>query len=289
MAARGDIAGARKILSAAHEKWKNHEQLAVFAESAEELAAPRLSALGGAGPFGLTVVSDLDDEPLKKLLARLSPYTERIRYWLPELGKKLDGTIAIYATPTGYLRAAVLVAADSLDNVAGMFLPAGIGGGRSVIACRAFGEDELLRTLAHELWHLAISTTKHSDMEPWLNEGMAVYISAGQLREGSLRFATLPTEFGAASTDLATALADSTAAQAALEAGIARFYLPGTQRMNYAMAWALVWYHAEQDLASERSLRVLLSGDAAARATLKNGLAQLMPRVAKALKDRKVQ
>ncbi len=289
LAAKGDIAGARKVLAAARDKWKSHEQLAAFAESAQELIEPELAAFSGTGPLGVTVLSDLDSEPLKKLLSRLAPYVERIRYWLPELAPKLEGRMAIYATPTGYLRAAVLVAGDSLDNVAGMFLPAGIGGQRSVLACRAFGEDELVRTLAHELWHLAVSTTAKAAMEPWLNEGMAVYISAGQLREGSLRFASLPSEFSAASADLAGALADNTAAQAALEAGFARFYLPGAQRMNYAMAWALVWYHAEQDMASERTLRALLAGDETARAALKNNLAQLMPRVAKALKDRKLQ
>lgn len=289
MAARGEIAQAAQALADAKAKWPKHEAIALFAESARELIEPQtLAQVEIEGPFGLSILSDVDQAVLAKLIARLKPFTERIRYWLPTLAKTLPGSIAIYSTPTGYLRAALLVAGDSLDNVAGMFLPAGLGGARSVIACRAFGEDELVRTLAHELWHLAVSTTEHADMEPWLNEGLAVYLSAGTLRSGVFGFGTLPAEFNDCAAEIAKALEDPARAAAAMDAGFERFYLPGEQRLNYAMGWALAWFLAEQDMASARTLSELIAAKPGARKTLKDALPQYLPRIAKALKDRKI-
>ncbi|CAG0994065.1 hypothetical protein PLCT2_02642 [Planctomycetaceae bacterium] len=291
LAARGEMVKAYRTLENASLKWPKHEQLKAFAQSAREL-------LGGdtlgkplteiQGPFGLTLLSDLQDDTLLKVLKRLEPFAAKIAYWLPSLAAKLEGVIAIYSTPTAYLRAALLVAGDSLDNVAGMFLPAGFDGKRSVIACRAFGEDELVRTLAHELWHLAVSTTEQAMMEPWLNEGMAVYISAGKVREGVMSYRDLPTEFASFTTEISKAMTSLEAAQSAMDAGLERFYLPGEQRMNYSIAWALVWFYAEQDMASARALRELLSAVPGSRKVLRDSLGQLLPRIAKALKDRKM-
>ena len=291
LAARGEILKSYQVLERAQLKWGEHEQLKAFAESARELLGG--DTLGKPqteihGPFGLTLLSDLEDDSLRKALKRLEPFLAKIAYWLPDLAAKLEGVIAIYSTPTAYLRAALLVAGDSLDNVAGMFLPAGFEGKRSVIACRAFGEDELVRTLAHELWHLAVSTTAQATMEPWLNEGMAVYLSAGSVREGVMGYRDLPTEFLSFAPDMAKTLANLEAAQGTMDAGLERFYLPGEQRMNYAVGWALVWFHAEQDMASARALRELLAAKPTARQALRDSLAQLLPRIAKALKDRKM-
>lgn len=291
LAARGEVSRAYRVLDSAQLLWSKHEQLKAFAESASELlASDTLGPPHGEilGPFGLTLRSDLDDAVLLKVLKRLEPFAAKIAYWLPDLAAKLDGVIAIYSTPTDYLRAALIVAGDSLDNVAGMFLPVGFGGKRSVIACRAFGEDELVRTLAHELWHLAVSTTSQAAMEPWLNEGMAVYLSSGKVSEGVTSYRHLPTEFSLFAADLALALASPDAARGAIGSGFERFYLPGEQRQNYALAWALVWFYAEQDMASARALRDLLSAKPDARKTLSDSLAQLLPRISKALKDRKL-
>ncbi len=289
-AARGHMAQAARDLAAAHSRWPEHGALGAFAASAEELASPAdMTRLSRPGPLGLTVVSDLHEAALDKLLSRLGPYMDRIRHWLPGLAKELEGTIAVYATPTGYLRAALLVAGESLDNVAGMFLPLGIGGGPSVVACRAFGEDELVRTLVHELWHLAVHSLKGNSMAPWLNEGMAVYLSAGQIdKDGTLRFGRLPSEFSRMAEELMDALKDPQAARRALGAGLDSFYSPDVQRMNYALAWALVWYHGEHSVAQEKFLRGLLAGDAATLGQLQEGLHELLTAAAKALKERKL-
>ena len=291
LAARGEISRAYRVLDSAQLLWNKHEQLKAFAESASELlASDTLGPPSGEihGPFGLTLRSDLDDAVLLKVLKRLEPFAAKIAYWLPDLAAKLDGVIAIYSTPTDYLRAALIVAGDSLDNVAGMFLPAGFGGKRSVIACRAFGEDELVRTLAHELWHLAVSTTSQAAMNPWLNEGMAVYLSGGRVRDGIMGYRDLPTEFTSFAPEIAAALSSPEAAQSAMDASLERFYLPAEQRVNYAMGWTLVWICAEQDMASARTLRELLAGKQDAAKALKDSLPQLLPRIAKALKDRKM-
>ena len=125
-------------------------------------------------------------------------------------------------------------------------------------------------------------------MEPWLNEGMAVYISAGKVREGVMSYRDLPTEFTSFSTEISKAMSSLEAAQSAMDAGLERFYLPGEQLMNYSMAWALVWFFAEQDMASARALRELLSAAPGSRKALRDSLGQLLPRIAKALKDRKM-
>lgn len=291
LAAKGNIEGAQKVLSAGRARWPKHEQLAAFAESSDELVAPRgLSQLGIAGPLGVTIVSDMNESTLKKLLERLGPFVERIRQWLPGLGRELSGTLAVYNSPTDYLRAALLLAGDSLDNVAGMFLPAGFGGRRSVIACRAFGEAELLKTLVHELWHLAVSSTANAAKMPaWLNEGMAVYLSAGEVgKDKSLTYSQLPSEFVTIRESVKIGLDDVKASELALGAALTAFYVPNSQRMNYAMAWALVWYHAQSGMTEEKLLRSLIAGDSEAHEKLAKSLPELLPRIKKALQERKM-
>jgi tetratricopeptide (TPR) repeat protein len=290
LAARGDIAGASRTLSEANARWPRHEQLAAFAQSAQELCAPSLDVVIAQGPLGLTLLSDLDAMTLNRLLDRLKPYIERLKSWLPDSRAGLEGSIAIYAGPTDYLRAALLVAGDGLDNVAGMFLGAGIGGKHSVIACRVFGEEELLRTLVHELWHLAVSQTPGGAQLPaWLNEGMAVYLSAADLtRDRTLTFNALPSEFARLKKELDGALGDTKASKDAFEASRGQFYAPGKQRLNYALAWAMVWYLAQSDMASERILRELMADKGKARQEFTTGLNNWLGKARKALKDSKI-
>jgi hypothetical protein len=234
------------------------------------------------GPFGLTLLSDLPVDTLRTIIGRLKPYLEKIRLWLPDLADELTGTIAVYAGPTDYLRAALLVAGDNLDNVAGMYLPSGIGGEASVIACRAFGEDELVRTLVHELWHLAYAATRSDAPPAWLNEGMAVYLSAGVLDGGVMAYDRLPTEFAEIQEKLASTLTPENAARAE-GADLAEFYRPGQVRLNYAVSWALVWYHA----GSERGaglLRRWIAGETDEPFKLKELLPKLRARVKKGIK-----
>lgn len=260
---RGDIEGAERTLRKAAQDFPEHDQLQAFADSAGVLFEPgMLSRSTIEGPLGLTLLTDLSPAQLVPILERLKPHIERFQLWLPDLKEKLSGCIAIFSSPVAYLRAALLVAGDNLDNVAGMYLSHGIKGGPTVMACRAFGEDELMRTLIHELWHLALASTGAERSVPrWLNEGMAVYLSAGRLESGVLRYDTLPSEF----EGFLKASPDVDRLQAALDAGAAEFYVPGMLRENYAAAWSLALVLATGD-GTMQLLRDMLRGDAKALA-----------------------
>lgn len=274
-AARGDLPQALASLQAAAKAHPDHAVLQDFASSAASLANPaglRLSTR--PGPLGLRVMSDLPDLQLGSMLARLEPYLDRFRVWLPKLPRKLEGTVLVYAGPVDYLNAALLVAGDNLDNVAGMFLPAGFEAKPTVLACRGFGEDELLRTLVHELWHVAFAAAGLAKDAPrWLNEGMAVYFSAGRVSSSVLVFDRIPAEFNPALPALdAAVLARAVSAQAV------DFYLPGDIRANYAAAWAIVWHLMSGDEGAG-TLRKLLANDADAHAQLKKDLESIAPKL----------
>ena len=255
---RGDIQGAEKVLRKAAGDYPEHHQLQAFADSASVLYNPDMLQQGGVpGPLGLTLFTDLSPAQFVPVLEKLKPYIEKFRLWLPDLAEKLNGRIAIFSGPVAYLRAALLVAGNNLDNVAGMYLSHGIKGDATVMACRAFGEDELLRTLVHELWHLALASTGAERAVPrWLNEGMAVFLSAGRVESGVMRYDTLPSEF----EGFLDAPPDVAHLEAALTATPAAFYVPGLLRENYASAWAVALYFATEN-ATVQQLRAMLTGD----------------------------
>lgn len=244
LAGRGDLAGARDVLAAALRKRPEHPQLRAFADSAHMLTQPpTLRASGLKGPFGLQLASDMPDEVLRPLSLRLQPYLQAIADWLPGLPEALEGRIVIYTGPVEYLSTALLVAGDHLDNVAGMFIAEGMEGKPTVLACRAFGEDELTRTLVHELWHLCLRAAGGADLPRWLDEGMAVFLSAGRLEGVRLVFDRVPAEFAEAEGLLPRATEAGQLARA-LEGAPWEFYQAANARLNYATAWAVVWYHA---------------------------------------------
>lgn len=277
-AARGDLPAAWATLQAAVKAWPEHEALQGYALSAQSLTQPdTLQAHPRPGPLGLRLLSDLPEKQASSLLARLEPYLEKFRLWLPGLPRQLAGNLVIYAGPQDYLNAALIVASDNLDNVAGMYLPSGMEGKPTVLACRGFGEDELLRTLVHELWHLAYAATPGGKEAPrWLNEGMAVFLSAGQVRSTVMSYDRLPAEFEDGLTVTAESLARSLACR-----GL-DFYLPGTIRANYAAGWALVWQMATSG-DSAATLRKLLAGDSDAMAQLEERAKDLAPALAEKL------
>jgi tetratricopeptide (TPR) repeat protein len=261
LADRGELARAAEALAEAVAEYPEHEQLAAFHESAVSLTeASGLQQALLPGPLGLSLLTDVPADRLRPLLRRLEPYMQAIRDWLPDMPESPTGWIALYESPIAYLNAALLVAGDNLDNVAGMFLPAGLQGEPTVMACRGFGEDELLRTLVHELWHLALhSTGRSGDIPRWLDEGMAVYLSAARVVDGTLRFDRLPGEVGDFQGLLEIAVR-AESIERALGAESIEFYQAGQVRVNYASAWAVVWYLAR---GSERALtlRRALGGD----------------------------
>lgn len=277
-AARGDLPAASTTLEVAARTWPEHEALQGFALSAQSLTQPEtLQAHPRAGPLGLRLLSDLPEKQVGSLLARLEPYLEKFRLWLPNLPKQLAGTVVIYAGPQDYLNSALIVASDNLDNVAGMYLPVGMQGKPTVLACRGFGEEELLRTLVHELWHLAYAAAPGGKEAPrWLNEGMAVFLSAGQLRNTVMTYDRLPAEFEDGVTVSAETIARSLACK-----GL-DFYLPGTSRANYAAGWAMVWQMATSG-DSAATLRKLLAGDAEAMRQLEERAKDLAPALAEKL------
>ncbi|MCA8935258.1 MAG: hypothetical protein KDB68_03560 [Planctomycetes bacterium] len=284
LADRGDIAAARQVLSEASRKYPNSDHLRALSESADALMETQdLTVSNIPGPLGLQLASDLSDAQLKPVMARLKPYIEQIRVWLPDLEETLEGVVAIYASPIEYLHAALLVAGDNLDNIAGMYMPHGIGNGPSVVACRAFGEDELLRTLVHELWHLALASTGHSQAIPrWLDEGMAVFLSAGKYENESMRYSELPTEFGGIQNPIG-AITPSRI-EFAMGARPQEFYLPGEVHGNYLAAWGVVWFHATR-AGGLQFLRDLLTGDPEALRRVNADHARLQQSVTDALKD----
>ncbi|MBX3460427.1 MAG: hypothetical protein KF696_10780 [Planctomycetes bacterium] len=285
LADTGRLSEAAALLAKAAEKEPGHEQLAVFADSANMLVSPKTLAPSSVpGPFGLALVSDLPDHVLRQVMARVAPYLSVMRDWLPRLPEKLPGRVAIFAGPVEYLSSALLVAGDNLDNVAGMFIPRGMGGEATIMACRAFGEDELARTLVHELWHLCVHATGRA-LPRWLDEGMAVYLSAGRPSDGRLEHDALPAEFEDFATQQSGAL-NADALKRAWSAVPAEFYQAGEVRLNYVSAWATVHVFAGQD-AGRDLLRKAISGDAAALKALcadAAGLAEKLPAVLKGLK-----
>ena len=283
-----------KILRKAAGDYPDHHQLQAFADSASVLYDPdMLQQSGVSGPLGLTLLTDLSPAQFVPVLEKLKPYIEKFRLWLPNLADKLEGRIAIFSGPVAYLRAALLVAGDNLDNVAGMYLSHGIKGDATVMACRAFGEDELLRTIVHELWHLALASTGAERAVPrWLNEGMAVFLSAGRVESGVMRYDTLPSEFegflnappevaelpankgieavavspGGDLVLIAEVIGDPVRGQAlwgvaaAIAGGSVAVFAPGVLRENYASAWAVALYFATEN-ATVQQLRAMLTGD----------------------------
>ncbi|MBZ0137604.1 MAG: hypothetical protein K8I27_14655 [Planctomycetes bacterium] len=282
---RGDIEGAEKALRKAARQFPDHQQVAAFADSAAVLYDPAMLPQSGVpGPLGLTLLTDLSPAQFVPVLEKLRPYIEKFRLWLPDLAESLTGRIAIFSGPVAYLRAALLVAGDNLDNVAGMYLSHGIKGGPTVMACRAFGEDELLRTLVHELWHLALASTGGERTVPrWLNEGMAVFLSAGRVQQGVMRYDTLPSEF----EGFLDAPPGAEQLEAALTASSAGFYVPGRLRENYAAAWSVALLFATEPSGMTK-LRDMLRGDAGTLAAVRNAEGihgRVSQAVARILKD----
>jgi len=280
LADRGDIAAASSVLKEAAGKYPENEQVQALNDSASALMQPTsLHQSNLEGPLGLTLVTDMSDELLKPLVESLKPYLEKFRLWLPDLGeKKLEGIVAVYASPVEYLRAALLVAGDNLDNVAGMYMPHGIGNGPSVVVCRAFGEDELLRTLVHELWHLALASTGVKAPR-WLDEGMAVFLSAGRYEDQHMSYDTVPTEF--ASEGIVEALT-AERIDSALDSRPREFYLPGRVRENYLAAWAVVWFHARSN--NVQLMRDLLKGKPQAFALINTSRKNMLDALKTAMK-----
>lgn len=260
-AARGDLPAALETLTAATAAYPQHQQLAAFLDSAQALNdLPRLSVDAELAPFGLRLVGTIRPEVLARVLQRVKPYTAQIRNWLPDMPKQAKGTIALFDNSVDYLRAALLVAGDNLDNVAGMYIPRGVNNQPAVLASRAFGEDELLRTLVHELWHLAVDACGlGAKMPRWLNEGMAVYLSAARHVGERLVYDTLPSEFVEFADTMAAGLGNETIADV-LKLGAHEFYRPEHVRRNYAAAWAYVLACANSD--DIRTLVRAVGGDA---------------------------
>lgn len=251
--ARGDLPLALKTLRKAADDHPGHQQIAAFLDSALALTElPEIAVEPESAPLGLRLVGNIRPEVLTRVLHRLKPYTAQIRNWLPETPKQPRGVIALFDTSVDYLRAALLVAGDNLDNVAGMYIPRGVNEQPTVLASRAFGEDELLRTLVHELWHLAVDACGYGRSMPrWLNEGMAVYLSAARVvdeRQSSERlvYDTLPSEFMEFADTLAEGLGEETL-HGVLQLGVHEFYRPELVRRNYAAAWAYVTACANSD------------------------------------------
>ena len=279
MADRGELGDARARLEAASARHPAHQQLAAFTESARLLTQRTdMAAASVPGPLGLRLLSDMPDDRLRALVRRLKPYVQQFRTWLPQLPEGLRGNVVLFSGPVEYLNAALLVAGDNLDNIAGMFIPQGMQGMPTVMATRAFGEDELLRTLVHELWHLCLRAVPPGEAIPrWIDEGMAVMLSAGRAGANGLRFDCLPEEF-AGVQDFAAVAADGANLAAALKATPVEFYQAGPVRAHYAAAWAAVW-HLAGDQARAADLRRALAGDEKAT----KALAEQVPRQAEAI------
>ncbi len=281
LADSGRLADAHAALESAAAKHAGHEQLGAFAASARMLTqGADLRSPSMAAPLGLRLQSDLSEEELQSLATRVAPYIDAIRAWLPDLPAKVDGRLLILRGPVDYLNAALLVAGDELDSVAGLFVPEGIEGKPTILACRAFGEDELVRTMVHELWHLALSASG-AVVPRWLDEGMAVMLSAGRVEGDGLVYDRVPGEF--ASDIVAQVAADAQRVRDAVTAQPAEFYEAGRSRENYAAAWAIVWYHARSQSGRDQ-LRQALGGDAKAQQGMVGDVGALLPPLTAALK-----
>src|SRR5690606_3413939 len=132
----------------------------------------------------------------------------------------------------------------------------------------------------HGLWHMALAAAGRSESLPrWLNEGMAVFLSAGRIEQGVMVYDELPSEFMAFGDAPLEGL-NLERVQAALAARPHEFYVPGEVRGNYLAAWAVVWFLASR-AESLQTVRNLLKGEG----TL-NPTAELMQAMTKALADR---
>jgi tetratricopeptide (TPR) repeat protein len=284
LADEGRLGDAHKLLAAAAEKHPAHEQVAAFAESARMLTQRHeLRALSVAGLQGLRLLADIDAGVVGEAIKRVAPYLAQIRAILPNLPETLEGRVVLFGGPVEYLNAALLVAGDNLDNIAGMFVPRGIDGKPTVLACRAFGEDELTRTLVHELWHLCLHATPAGrGMPRWVDEGMAVLLSSGRFRGDDLRFEGIPSEF-AGIQDLASVAANPENLARATTCTPSEFYQAGAARAHYAAGWALVWYYSREEQ-RRALLHKALRGDKDALAALGDDPAGSSDKVGAALK-----
>lgn len=268
LADQGKWKESAKAFTALEQSAPNHPMIHSLSQSVREIAAPNLPEVKEVkAPFGLSVLSDTDNNELHLILESLTPYVRRMKTILPSIPTSIEGSILIYLAPSDYLRACLMPAGERLDNVSGMFMPHGLNGKPSVIACRAFGRDSLVRTLVHELWHLALNATKHANIVPaWMNEGMAVYLSALRFENGQPIANQLPSEF---THDIDSVTLGHL--KSSLSLSQAEFYSSTTIRQNYLCAWASVWYcMTESDL--RKLLFSALDGDKQSAAKLASGL-----------------
>ncbi|MDC1141792.1 hypothetical protein OAU50_01765 [Planctomycetota bacterium] len=262
MLARYRVAGGDGIGSAAglaqHAEAENvRPALQAFAASAQELLQPSIPLHEVTGPFGVQVLTDLPVAELKALFETLKPIEREIKNWVPE--KQADcstGFLAIYTDPVRYLTAALLPAGRNLDQAAGMFMKRGIGDAPTILACGAFGRDELYRTLSHELWHMVASK---NDIPRWLDEGMAMCLSTAREDAGTMSFDAMPSELTPAQREQVFAMTIEDV-EAALKADAQEFYGKGV-RINYAVAWAWVWWLSEST-EGRQQLRAAIQGEA---------------------------
>src|SRR5690606_21584231 len=138
----------------------------------------------------------------------------------------------------------------------------------------------LVRTLVHELWHLALSASG-AVVPRWPDEGMAVMLSAGRVEGEGLVFDRLPAEF--ASDVITDVAAGAQRGRHAVTAHPSEFYEAARSGENYAAAWAIVWYHARNESGRDQ-LRQALGGDAKALETLVGDVEALLPPLTAALK-----
>ncbi|MHC4839385.1 MAG: hypothetical protein ACYTDT_00280 [Planctomycetota bacterium] len=255
--------------------------LQAFAESANELMQPSVPLLEMKGPFGVQLLTDMPEAELKALLETLKPVEREIKNWIPEKQADCsDSYLVVYTDPVRYLTAALLPAGNNLDHAAGMFMKRGINDKRTILACGAFGRDELYRTLSHELWHMVASA---NDIPRWLDEGMAMCVSTATTDGGIVDFASIPTELDEAQRKLAFEMTAEDV-KAALGADGHAFYGKDV-RKNYALAWAWVWWMSE-NADGRKLLRTAIKGEEVELAIDEAGVAKVREALTKKFKPK---